>query len=337
MPFGLLRRCFDRNDPVHFERGRAGGPVVPVQNCVEQADVSVFSIAQHDKLFDHVPQFADISRPRIFRKDLKSFVRELNVAPVFFVVGVQKVDGQRGDVRGSFPQRRDFDIDNIDPVIEVIPEFSLCNHFFQIPVCRGQNMRVDFHRLGGPDPGHLLCFQHAQKLYLHVKLQLPNFVQQNGSIARRFEKALFPQPVRSGESASYIAEQLRFHQRVRNGSAVDGHERICLSGAVVVNISGDHFFSGPGFAEDQYGDIGIADLQACFQNFFHVRAGGDGAVFRRFLKSSQAFQVQFLQFLGLLQLTFQSGQLRHILYVNHNVLNVAVFIKDRVAGSHENL
>ena len=50
-----------------------------------------------------------------------------------------------------------------------------------------------------------------------------------------------------------VAEEFGFHQRLRNGRAVDGDERLFLAAALVVDRLGDEVFAGAALALHQNG------------------------------------------------------------------------------------
>ena len=91
-------------------------------------------------------------------------------------------------------------------------------------------------RLGTAYPHNLALLNCPQELGLQGKAHITNLVQQNGSVVGQFKKphlSLFPCACKS---AAFIAEQLRFHQRLWDSAAVDFDERLVVAVAVVVDV-----------------------------------------------------------------------------------------------------
>src|SRR5690606_17217034 len=53
----------------------------------------------------------------------------------------------------------------------------------------------------------------------------------------------------------FMAEENAFHEVVRNGAAIDGHERLSSPRALIAYGAGDEFLADSGFAFDQDGDV----------------------------------------------------------------------------------
>jgi hypothetical protein len=54
-------------------------------------------------------------------------------------------------------------------------------------------------------------------------------------------------PERPGESTLLVAEELRFHQRIWQRSAIYSDERAVAAPALLINIARDLFVAGTGF------------------------------------------------------------------------------------------
>ena len=71
---------------------------------------------------------------------------------------------------------------------------------------------------------HALFLDGAQQLDLHGQRQVGHLVEEQGAAVRRLEEAIAIL-VSAGEGAFPVAEELAFHQVLRNGAAIDGDER----------------------------------------------------------------------------------------------------------------
>jgi hypothetical protein len=57
------------------------------------------------------------------------------------------VVGQSRDVLATLPQRREFDFDDAEPVIEIFPKTTFCDRSFEIAIRRGHYANVDVEGL----------------------------------------------------------------------------------------------------------------------------------------------------------------------------------------------
>src|ERR1700675_3462420 len=72
-----------------------------------------------------------------------------------------------------------------------------------------------------------------------------------------------------------MAEQFGFKLAFGKRTAIDRHEWMMLSRAVVVERSGHQFFSGAALALDEDGRIGIGDFTDQLIDCLHLRTGAD--------------------------------------------------------------
>ncbi|MNG18875.1 hypothetical protein D3C84_1029790 [compost metagenome] len=63
----------------------------------------------------------------------------------------------------------------------------------------------------------------------------------------------------TGEGAGDVAEQFAFDQAFGNSGAVQRHERVITALAGLVQLTGEHFLAGTGFALDQHRQVAILD------------------------------------------------------------------------------
>ncbi len=61
---------------------------------------------------------------------------------------------------------------------------------------------------------------------------------------------------RAGKRPFFMSEQFRLRQAFGQRAAVDGDERLSATQAVMMQITGDNFFTRAGFTDDQHGGIG---------------------------------------------------------------------------------
>src|SRR6202034_2287394 len=78
-------------------------------------------------------------------------------------------------------------------------------------------------RLTRAEPHNLLLLQNTQQLHLQIQRHIANLVEEERAAVGRFEPA-GTGLVRSGKRSGLVSEQLRLHQLLAEGPAVDGDE-----------------------------------------------------------------------------------------------------------------
>ena len=111
--------------------------------------------------------------------------------------------------------------------------------------------------IGHPDA--LPVLQHAQKLGLHARRDLRNFVEEDGAVVGQFEASLALLQ-RAGECALLVTEQLAFHQGLGQGSAVNRDKRLLAARAQCVQLARNQLLAGSALAEDQHGRVAFCGL-----------------------------------------------------------------------------
>src|SRR4029450_3462243 len=82
--------------------------------------------------------------------------------------------------------------------------------------------------------------------------------------------------VGSRERSALVAEQLRFQQRLGNGSAVDSDEAAVAAAAVPVNGPGHQFLARSAVAQQEYRGVGVGHHANLLEHALHgLRAAED--------------------------------------------------------------
>jgi hypothetical protein len=87
-----------------------------------------------------------------------------------------------------------------------------------------------------------LIFEHTQKLGLQLRLQFPDFIEEDRAPIGQIHDALLL-GARVSEGALLIAEDLTLNQCFRDGGAVDSDERSILALAVLMEEAGYDVFA----------------------------------------------------------------------------------------------
>src|SRR2546430_15627333 len=126
------------------------------------------AVTQENGALDRVPQLADVSGPRIGKQPLprisrNSGRRAAHGLPKLF----QERLGERKDILGAIAQRRDVDLEDVEPVVEVLAEGLPRDGGAQIPVRRGDDAPV---RPQGPGAAQALGFALLKQV---TEIRLP--------------------------------------------------------------------------------------------------------------------------------------------------------------------
>ncbi len=132
--------------------------------------------------------------------------------------------GQHQDVATPLAQRGHLDVDDVDPVEEVLAESLLRHLVLQVAVGRGQDPGVEPDFGVSTDRPDRALLERAQELGLHPGRHLSDLVEEEGP-ARGLQEE--PQSRLTGirEGPLHVTEELALEEVLRHRRAVDGDER----------------------------------------------------------------------------------------------------------------
>ncbi len=141
-----------------------------------------------------------------------------------------EVFDQQRNVVTPVPQGRHRDGEHIEAEKQILAEIARPHLFAQVDIGRGHDAHIHLDGARAADALDLPLLQCAQQLALRGERQRADLVQEQRAAIRPLEP---PRPLRRGSriGAFLDAEQLRFHQRVGYGGAVDRDERPVAPGA----------------------------------------------------------------------------------------------------------
>jgi hypothetical protein len=140
-------------------------------------------------------------------------------------------------------------------VEQIVTEASLARALFQVLVGRGDDLHIDRYRVARADPPNALFFDGRQELCLQIQRYRADLVEEERPAAGRFEEPA-ARGLGVGERTSLVSEELGLDERGRQRGAVDAHEGLVASSAVVVNALGHEPLAGSGLAVEQDGRRG---------------------------------------------------------------------------------
>ena len=167
---------------------------------------------QHHHGLDQVPELADVAGPGSLDQPLHRLGRDAAEGAVVRPgqLADEPADQQR-DVLPPLAQRREVDVEHVEPVVQVVPERRPGRPPRERPVGGGDDAHVHLDRLGAADPEEGPALQHAQQLGLRGRRDLADLVEEDGAGVGQLEPAQ-PPLGGAGEGALLVAEQLALEQ-----------------------------------------------------------------------------------------------------------------------------
>src|SRR5690606_28139900 len=104
--------------------------------------------------------------------------------------------------------------------------------------------------------------------------QVGDLVEEQRAAVRRLEPAL-PAAERARERAALVSEELRLDERLREGRAVDRHEREALSWSARMQRVGDELLARPALADDETRRLALRDRVEALDELHHRRRVAD--------------------------------------------------------------
>ncbi len=120
---------------------------------------------------------------------------------------LEKVRGERRNVVAPIAQRRQHDLDRVEPEQQILPEAAGRHLGVDVGVGRRQDAHVDAARARRAEPLELAGRDHAQQLRLLRHRHVGDFVEEERSAVGQLES---PHAIRAriGKGAAHVAEQL---------------------------------------------------------------------------------------------------------------------------------
>ena len=185
---------------------------------------------------------------------------------------------QQGNVVATLGQRRQVQRDDVDAVVEVLPEAAGGDLSLEVAVGRRHDTDVHVHVPRRADRTDLPLLEHAQHLALQRQRHVADLVEEHRAAVGRAEQPVVVAHC-AGEGPAHVAEQLRFEQLLRDRRAVHGQERPPAPLAPVVDRLREQFLAGAGLARHQHAHVGRGHGACLVEQRMHEGIAGDhGAV-----------------------------------------------------------
>src|SRR6266567_1012624 len=170
---------------------------------------------------------------------------------------LENVAGETGNVFASLSQGRQHDFHHSQSIVEVLSKLPARDLFRQSGIGRREHPHVARDAPPTPQALDLPFLKNPQQFGLQSHRHIADLVQENGSPLGALEApdARFD----SGRDSAFDPEKLRLQKRLRQGSAVDGHEGLVGAIAARMDHARDQLFSGPALARQEHRGLGWSD------------------------------------------------------------------------------
>src|SRR5579863_4574855 len=134
--------------------------------------------------------------------------------PLAAVLGgilLEEMLDQGWNILFALAQRRQRDIDNVQPVIKILAKFVFLDQLAQVSVGGRKNADVNFDGFGSAQAHELALLNHAQELSLGLDADGPDLVEEYGSLVRHLEQPALSGD-RRGKGAFDVSEERALQQ-----------------------------------------------------------------------------------------------------------------------------
>jgi len=209
-----------------------------------------------------------------------------------FAFGVQanEVTAQGFQIFRAFAQRNHPQWELAEAIEQVTPKAAVFDAFLQGLMGSRHQPEVGVLFIPGAQGAELAAFQYPQQFGLQGHGHVTDFIQEQGAAIGLGQQTFFGL-VGAGEGAFGVAEQFALQQGVRDGGAVDHHQRTIRPVGHVVDAPGDHVFAAAGFALDQHRQLATGGTHHLGPEVHHGFGVADQGMGQLFTALAQGFGV----------------------------------------------
>src|SRR4051794_10948228 len=188
--------------------------------------------------------------------------------------------GEQRDVVAARAERRHFDRNDIQPVVQIAAETSVRDFRFEILVRCRDHAHIDADGLLAAHFLERLLLQYAQNFRLRLQAHVADLVEEERAAVGQLELA-FAVIDRAGERAFAMSEQLRLDQLLGDRGAVDVDEWMLGALRETVQRPRNDFFSTAVLAGDEHAAVRRRGGAHLFIELLHRIALADQQLFQR--------------------------------------------------------
>src|SRR5439155_732647 len=262
--------------------GRLGGRGGSLrQEQAEEARLDLRTGGEDGGALHQVLELAHVPGPGILLEQLAGARREgRRRLPQLLAEAGEEEGGQVRDVLLPLAQRGQMDLEDVQPVVEVLAERPRADAGAQITIRRRQHPDVERDPLVAADALDHALLQDAQQLRLQWIGHVPDLVEEQRAAVGELELA-GAVALRAGEGAPGVAEELALQEVGRDGGAVERHEEAVAPRAQAVDRARHQLLAGPRLAGQQHGAAGGTDAADEVVDGLHRSRAPDQALERR--------------------------------------------------------
>lgn len=213
-----------------------------------------------DHALDEVFQLTHVAGPVVLLQERQKPGTERERLAVLRAEAGQELVGQGEDILRAGPQRRNMDADHVEPVEKVGAEQAPLDLLFQVAVGGHQQPEIQLDLPGAGEALDGLFLNELQELGLDVGRQLADLVEKQRAVVGKLDFADLSAGSRAGESALFVAEQLRLNEVFVEHGAVDLDERPGGPVAHGVDGLGHGAFAHTRLARNQDVGLGVGGI-----------------------------------------------------------------------------
>ena len=162
----------------------------------------------------------------------------------------EEVLDQDGNVLAALPQGGHGDLEDVQPVIEVLAKPTVGEHLSEVAIRGADHPDIDTQRPAAAEWPELPLLQHTQQFRLHREGKVPDLIEEQAPAVGQLEQALAI-AVGTREGAADVPEKLALQQRLGDRRAVLGDERPRTPGSIEMERSGHELLAGAALSLDQ--------------------------------------------------------------------------------------
>ena len=174
---------------------------------------------------------------------------------------------KRRNVFLALAQRRHGQVDDVQPIEQILAERALGDHVAQVAVGRGNDAHVDAaHGAIGTDLLQFAGFHEPQQQALHPERHLADFVEEDAAAVGHLELALLV-TIGAGEAALHVAEEFGLQQGLGQAGAVDGDHGARGTSTALMDRVRDELLADAALARDEHLRIGSGNALDLLRQF----------------------------------------------------------------------
>src|SRR5437867_9315728 len=181
---------------------------------------------------------------------------------------------QLRDHLGTLAERRDTEVDHVEPVVQVFPEGACFNATLEVGVRGGDDPDVDLDLAGAAEAAKLLALDRPQQLRLTAQPHLAHLIEKQRPAVRHLKDAQLA-VIGAGERTALMPEQLVLEKVIGQRCAVEGEEFLTPTKTEGMDVASNHFLADPTLATEQDIRVGRCHTPHLVHDRAHARRALD--------------------------------------------------------------